>query len=872
MSSDGQEVMEPSVVEMALPTRRKFRQLTKDQLVRLAAEQEVEVPEGILKPALAKLIMATLDLEEWWADDERERAVAEREGVLRAEREERESRERLAQFEVERTRAAKGIATLEPRFDVRSAISLMPKFSEEDIDTFFDAFEVVARECDWPEAKWPLLVQSVLKGKAQVAFAALDPRMGLEYESLKMAVLTAYGGVPEAYRQRFRTVKWRDGESYLDLSRKLGVACERWLKSTETYDFAQLKELVLLEQLKNSVPRAVEIYLSEQKVSTLLEAAQAADAYEVIHGGSVGLARLAGGSHDHSRGRETSGKGLPLGGKASGAQRPGMEKSHSAVVCHHCREPGHIKPRCPRLKRERDRDIICHGCRRPGHVQSQCPQRSQLESRAKVVALVASLTKRDEGIGCSGPREGPSVSYQPFTSVGTVSVASGGEEVSITILRDTGAAQSLLLEGVIELPRDGFSRSALIKGLGGQYDCVPLYTVHLKSNVVKGPVTVGVVPTLPVPGVSLLLGNDLAGSQVCVTPVVVSTPLEVPETQELEREHPEVFTACVVTRALARKAETQASEALTPISEEVPCVSATSGEKEHISLAGTVFAKAVSEEGTSAVKGSGFSPSPVADATHFSREVLIQEQNQDPSLAPLWKRAVTVEEMVPSDREREEGFLAPEPVGARLDNSRACEQLQEQLKHLLKAQAQDVMALVAAHPSLFRDRPGLTSLVEHDVDTGGVMPMKQHPYRLPPFKKEKVREEVEYMLEIGAIEPGSGEWSSPVVLIPKSDGARSPLLPPALAVGKCSHICPGMGLPGCTSSHQSVKLLKFADDTTLIGLISKGDESAYRWEIDQLLSWCGQNNLELNTLKTVEMVVDFRKNPAAPPPPPHHPG
>ncbi|KAJ8346701.1 hypothetical protein SKAU_G00281020 [Synaphobranchus kaupii] len=128
--------------------------------------------------------------------------------------------------------------------------------------------------------------------------------------------------------------------------------------------------------------------------------------------------------------------------------------------------------------------------------------------------------------------------------------------------------------------------------------------------------------------------------------------------------------------------------------------------------------------------------------------------------------------VVPSDREREEGFLAPEPVGARLDNSRACEQLQEQLKHLLKAQAQDVMALVAAHPSLFRNRPGLTSLVEHDVDTGGVMPMKQHPYRLPPFKKEKVREEVEYMLEIGAIEPGSGEWSSPVVL---SDGCGAVL-------------------------------------------------------------------------------------------------
>ncbi|XP_077959458.1 uncharacterized protein LOC144408008 [Gasterosteus aculeatus] len=70
----------------------------------------------------------------------------------------------------------------------------------------------------------------------------------------------------------------------------------------------------------------------------------------------------------------------------------------------------------------------------------------------------------------------------------------------------------------------------------------------------------------------------------------------------------------------------------------------------------------------------------------------------------------------------------------------------------------------------------------------------------------------------------------------------------------------------CTSSHQSVKLLKFADDTTLIGLISGGDESAYRWDSDHLVSWCSQNHLELNALKTVQMVVDFRRNRAPPSP------
>ncbi len=45
-----------------------------------------------------------------------------------------------------------------------------------------------------------------------------------------------------------------------------------------------------------------------------------------------------------------------------------------------------------------------------------------------------------------------------------------------------------------------------------------------------------------------------------------------------------------------------------------------------------------------------------------------------------------------------------------------------------------------------------------------------------------------------------------------------------------------------------------------------GDESAYRQEVKELAVWCSLNNLELNTLKTVEMIVDFRRNPPALPP------
>ena len=64
----------------------------------------------------------------------------------------------------------------------------------------------------------------------------------------------------------------------------------------------------------------------------------------------------------------------------------------------------------------------------------------------------------------------------------------------------------------------------------------------------------------------------------------------------------------------------------------------------------------------------------------------------------------------------------------------------------------------------------------------------------------------------------------------------------------------------CTSSHQAVKLLKFADDTTLIGLISGGDETAYRWEIDHLMTWCGQSTVYYVMLYVICMHLHIKKN------------
>ncbi|MEL6802586.1 MAG: reverse transcriptase domain-containing protein, partial [Bacteroidota bacterium] len=63
----------------------------------------------------------------------------------------------------------------------------------------------------------------------------------------------------------------------------------------------------------------------------------------------------------------------------------------------------------------------------------------------------------------------------------------------------------------------------------------------------------------------------------------------------------------------------------------------------------------------------------------------------------------------------------------------------------------------------------------------------------------------------------------------------------------------------CCSSSPSNLMVKFADDTSILGLITNHDESAYRGEVEKMVAWCGDHNLVLNTSKTKEMIIDFRR-------------
>ncbi len=91
------------------------------------------------------------------------------------------------------------------------------------------------------------------------------------------------------------------------------------------------------------------------------------------------------------------------------------------------------------------------------------------------------------------------------------------------------------------------------------------------------------------------------------------------------------------------------------------------------------------------------------------------------------------------------------------------------LQHLSLHQQAEVQDLCS--PEVFRETPGRTSLVEHDIVLcEGAIP-RRRSYRVPERLLTSLKEELDQMLTMNIIEPSRSDWCSPVVLVPKKDGS-----------------------------------------------------------------------------------------------------
>ncbi len=398
------------------------------------------------------------------------------------------------------------------RFDTAGNLRLVPKFNERDPDTFFILFERIAEARGWPSKERTLLLQCVLTGKAQEVYSALSLSDCEHYDIVKAAILKAYELVPEAYRQKFRTLSRGVNEAHVEFARELTTAFNRWCIASEVNTLEELSNLIVLEQFKNSVPARIATYINEQKADTAAKAAALADDYVLTHRSSFEFRKRDEVFED----------------KIDRIPR------NSSLICNYCRGKGHWKSECPVLTAKSKGG----------------------KARVKPAVLVAPVLNP---INLSGEGFSTAVNstkdedYAPFISYGHVSFVGKEAKVPVTILRDTGASESLILQDV--LPFSSLSdtgTSVLIKGIGLNVLSVPLHRIMLSSQLVSGEVVVGVRPSLPVEGVDIIMGNNLAGGRVWPDtfspPVVSSFPL--PGLDESNKNFPEVFTACAVTRSM----------------------------------------------------------------------------------------------------------------------------------------------------------------------------------------------------------------------------------------------------------------------------------------------------------------------------------
>ena len=453
-------------------------------------------------------------------------------------------------------------------FDPARNIRLVPPFQEKEVDKYFAHFEKVADSLNWPKESWVLLLQSVLVGKAQEIYGSLSVEQSSNYEHVKEAILKAYELVPEAYRQKFRNYLKYDSKTHVEFAREKENLFNRWCHSKEIgQDFKKLKQMVSLEEFKDKVRPDIRSHLDEQKVEELEKAAVMADDYALTH-------KMSSKSGNPQQKRfHGSGNRENISRNMDDRKRQGKSTENVGLVskveplkpisCGHCGKPGHIITNCWKLGGK----TPCEHCFRFNHKSEDCRiAKNKLQKDVKPTGLTSlkglkvkplidrnNFVEKNKGIkvnplhnvkSCIEDEISPNTesdymeNYKPFISEGVVSLV-GDENSSqkVKILRDTGATQSLMLDSVLPLTENSFTgANVLISGVEMGILEVPLHEVNIKSSLINGNIVIGMRPSLPVEGISLILGNDLAGEKVMVDPRVVEKPRDDERTEKLAEE------------------------------------------------------------------------------------------------------------------------------------------------------------------------------------------------------------------------------------------------------------------------------------------------------------------------------------------------
>ena len=234
---------------------------------------------GITEIGIADLVKTMIEdhkvREAQW--EEEQRRLRKAADLERAQM--REQMEMLRQFVGETRRAdeTRTVSHTGSRTSHEGEVKLVKLSDQDDIEAHLTTFERVMRAYEVKEERWAVKLAPQLTGKAQQAYAAMSTEQAGDYEALKKAILRRYDTSEETYRQRFRAATKKEDEVVSELAVRLNDLLQKWTKTCMSAD--EVRDRVVQEQLLNSLPMDIRIWVGEHRPKTAAEAAELADNY-----------------------------------------------------------------------------------------------------------------------------------------------------------------------------------------------------------------------------------------------------------------------------------------------------------------------------------------------------------------------------------------------------------------------------------------------------------------------------------------------------------------------------------------------------------------------------------------------------------------
>ncbi|XP_076044797.1 uncharacterized protein LOC143027398 [Oratosquilla oratoria] len=350
----------------------------------------------------------------------------------------------------------------------------------EDVDGYFKIFEAIALKQVWPKDDWLTILTPKLTGKALQVYNSLDRPD--DYDFVKKQVLHAYAQTPDGYRQKFRSLTKSHAQTYVEFASEKLRQCKKWLEAIDVTTFSKLLNTIVLEEWKSKIPFHILRYVEDRREKDLIQAVELADAQALMIETWGSETRWQSPIVRSSSGYRPEGAGGKVGSNIN------YNRISQPVQCSYCKKTGHS----------------IQECNHPG-----CKASSKFKDHSAKSKPIAASNVHN-----------PHTSFDPYIFQGKVSLHKGGPNYPVTILRDTGAAQSILLSDVIPNISNAFTVQVAVR--------------H---------------GSLPIHGIKFLLGKDLADTLIVTPPRTVGEPLPASPTLELDESCPHLFPACAVTRS-----------------------------------------------------------------------------------------------------------------------------------------------------------------------------------------------------------------------------------------------------------------------------------------------------------------------------------